>query len=83
MRFSRRIAAGKRLAEVIETEYAPGDEVQSDEEVLEAIRQGSQTIYHPVGTCKMGMTRLPSSMSACVCAASAGCAWSMHRSCRR
>ncbi len=54
VRFSRRIAAGKRLAEVIEAEYAPGDKVQSDEEVLEAIRQSSQTIYHPVGTCRMG-----------------------------
>jgi choline dehydrogenase-like flavoprotein len=54
VRFSRKIAAGKRLAEVIEQEYAPGEDMQSDDELLEAIRQGSQTIYHPVGTCKMG-----------------------------
>ena len=54
VRFSRKIAAGKRLAEIIEQEYAPGEDMQSDDELLEAIRQGSQTIYHPVGTCKMG-----------------------------
>jgi choline dehydrogenase len=54
MRFSRRIAAGQRMAEVVESEYAPGAHVQSDEELLEALRKTSQTIYHPVGTCKMG-----------------------------
>jgi len=54
MRFSRTIAAGQRMAEVIESEYAPGPHVQTDEELLEALRKTSQTIYHPVGTCKMG-----------------------------
>jgi choline dehydrogenase len=54
MRFSRKIASAARLAEVIESEYAPGAHVQTDEELLEAARQSSTTIYHPVGTCKMG-----------------------------
>ena len=54
MRFSRKIASASRLSEVIESEYAPGAHVQSDEELLEAARQSSTTIYHPVGTCKMG-----------------------------
>lgn len=54
MRFSRKIASATRLAEVIESEYAPGAHVQTDEELLEAARQSSTTIYHPVGTCKMG-----------------------------
>ena len=54
MRFSRKIAAARRMAEVIESEYAPGPHVQTDEELLNAARQTSQTIYHPVGTCKMG-----------------------------
>jgi len=55
MRFSRRIAAGQRMAEVVESEYAPGAHVQTDEELLGAVRNTSQTIYHPVGTCKMGI----------------------------
>ena len=54
MRFSRKIASAVRLAEVIESEYAPGAHVQTDEALLEAARQSSTTIYHPVGTCKMG-----------------------------
>lgn len=54
LRFSRRIAAAKPLAEVIAEEYLPGVDVQSDDDMLEAVRRNSQTIYHPVGTCKMG-----------------------------
>jgi choline dehydrogenase len=36
-------------------EYAPGREVQSDAEIDAWIRQSAETIYHPVGTCKMGV----------------------------
>ncbi|MEO0682955.1 MAG: GMC family oxidoreductase N-terminal domain-containing protein [Pseudomonadota bacterium] len=35
-------------------EHLPGPDVQSDEDLGEFVRQYSQTIYHPVGTCKMG-----------------------------
>lgn len=35
-------------------EYLPGEDVQSDEEIREFIRNWAQNIYHPVGTCKMG-----------------------------
>jgi len=28
--------------------------VQSDEELIEHIRETAETLYHPVGTCKMG-----------------------------
>jgi choline dehydrogenase len=54
IRFSRNIASAARMAEVIESEYAPGSHLQSDEELLDAVRRTSTTIYHPVGTCKMG-----------------------------
>lgn len=54
MRFSRKIAGARPMAEVIEFEYTPGPHVQTDEELLNAARQTSQTIYHPAGTCKMG-----------------------------
>ena len=33
---------------------SPGPDVQSDEQLLEHIRQTAETLYHPVGTCKMG-----------------------------
>ncbi len=35
-------------------EYEPGDKVQTDEEIKAYIRAQAETIYHPVGTCKMG-----------------------------
>jgi choline dehydrogenase len=35
-------------------EMMPGPEVRSDAEIDAFIRQNSETLYHPVGTCKMG-----------------------------
>ncbi len=54
IRVARRIAMQAPLAEVISEEYVPGAGYQSDEQLLDAARQYSQTIYHPAGTCKMG-----------------------------
>ena len=54
MKLSRAIAATSTLAPLIESELSPGIEAASDAQLLEAARNISQTIYHPVGTCKMG-----------------------------
>ena len=35
-------------------EVSPGAEVQSDEQLIEHIRETAHSLYHPVGTCKMG-----------------------------
>ena len=35
-------------------EINPGDHIQTDQEIEEFIRNHGETIYHPVGTCKMG-----------------------------
>ena len=51
---ARRIAAAPSLAPRLEQEFVPGSQYQSDGELLQAAREFSQTIYHPVGTCKMG-----------------------------
>lgn len=37
-----------------DVESVPGSDVQSDEEILDAIRRGGNTVFHPVGTCRMG-----------------------------
>lgn len=36
------------------SEYAPGDHVRTDSEIDAWIRQNGETIYHPVGTVRMG-----------------------------
>ena len=54
IKVARRIAEADALKPHILSEYVPGEAFQSDEELLEAARKFSQTIYHPVGTCKMG-----------------------------
>ena len=35
-------------------EFAPGEAVESDEALLSYIRAEAESVYHPVGTCKMG-----------------------------
>jgi choline dehydrogenase len=35
-------------------EIVPGDENQSDADILDAVRRMSSTVYHLVGTCRMG-----------------------------
>tara|TARA_Y100000590_G_C15568284_1_gene957527 strand:- start:906 stop:1211 length:306 start_codon:yes stop_codon:yes gene_type:complete len=35
-------------------EYRPGIHIQNDEELVKAGSDYTQTIFHPVGTCKMG-----------------------------
>jgi choline dehydrogenase-like flavoprotein len=37
-----------------DSETAPGSSVQSDAEIEAFIREKAETIYHPIGTCKMG-----------------------------
>ena len=54
IKVARKIAHAPALADVIKDEFVPGRQYQSDEELLEAARAHSQTIYHPVSTCKMG-----------------------------
>jgi len=54
MRFMRRVAEQPRLAALITEETRPGPAVQTDEQILDAFRQGGQSGYHACGTCRMG-----------------------------
>ena len=54
LRWARDLAAQPALAQYIEQELEPGTALQSDEELLDFARETGGTIYHPVGTCKMG-----------------------------
>lgn len=50
----RQVAAQAALDEFRTEELFPGKDVQTDEELDAWIRANSETIYHPVGTCRMG-----------------------------
>ena len=51
---ARRLLASPAFDAVRGVEMLPGDHVQSDEEILDYLRDHAGTVYHPVGTCKMG-----------------------------
>ncbi len=50
----RKLAAAPSLSSIIDKELLPGSDVQSDQELIEDIRERSTTVFHPVGTCRMG-----------------------------
>lgn len=55
VRFARAMAETSALKPYIVREHVPGPDVgTSDDELLDAARSLSQTIYHPTSTCKMG-----------------------------
>lgn len=54
IKVARRIAQAPSLAPHIISEFVPGAQFQTDDELLDAARRYSQSIYHPAGTCKMG-----------------------------
>lgn len=54
IRIGREIVGQKAFDPFRGTEYAPGAAVRTDAEIDAYLRQNVETIYHPVGTCKMG-----------------------------
>jgi len=54
LKWVRRIADQAAFEPYREAETVPGPQVASDEDLLSYARQASSTLYHPVGTCKMG-----------------------------
>lgn len=54
IRAARRIAAEAPFKDWIKREVAPGPSIQSDEDISEYARRAAHTVYHPVGTTKMG-----------------------------
>ena len=54
IRLTRRLAAAPALARFTPQEYRPGAELRSEVELVRAAGDIGTTIFHPVGTCKMG-----------------------------
>ena len=54
LRLTRKIVESPALKPFTPEEYKPGIQYQSDEELVKAAGDIGTTIFHPVGTCKMG-----------------------------
>jgi len=54
IKFTRKIMQADALSPYAPQEYLPGMQVQTDAELLAAAGDLGATIFHPVGTCKMG-----------------------------
>jgi choline dehydrogenase len=54
LRFTRRIMAAQALARYRPEEVKPGAEVETEAELARAAGDLGTTIFHPVGTCRMG-----------------------------
>jgi choline dehydrogenase len=52
--FLRKLAATPTFRSVIEAELKPGPATQSDDEFIADVRARAYSVFHPVGTCRMG-----------------------------
>ena len=50
----REVMAQQSLKHVIDEEVSPGISVQTDEQIGEWVKRVATTMWHPVGTCRMG-----------------------------
>jgi choline dehydrogenase len=58
LKFTRRIMAANALARFAPEEWLPGPNVATDAELKRAAGDLGTTIFHPVGTCRMGVDSL-------------------------
>ena len=58
VKFARAMTKTSALDRFIVREHVPDNDPQSDQELLDAARNISQTIYHPTSTCRMGQDEL-------------------------
>ncbi|WP_283745255.1 GMC family oxidoreductase N-terminal domain-containing protein [Sideroxydans sp. CL21] len=62
LRLTRRILASPAFKPYAPEEYKPGNQHQTDQQLVKAAGDIGTTIFHPVGTCKMGRTDDPTSV---------------------
>jgi choline dehydrogenase len=59
IRFVRGLFASEPLARYVESETWPGSNVAGDTDLIDFVRGTGSTVYHPVGSCRMGDERAP------------------------
>jgi choline dehydrogenase len=55
VRLARKLATQPALKPFVAEEVVPGPAIQSDEQIIEDIRNRGVSNLHPVGTCRMGI----------------------------
>lgn len=55
VRIARKLLSAPEFDRFNGTERSPGNDVQTDEQIVDFLREKSESIYHPIGTCKMGV----------------------------
>ena len=55
VKLMRNVMRQQPIARFVERDYSPGPEVKTDAEIDAWVRAATDTIFHPVGTCKMGI----------------------------
>jgi len=58
VRLTREIFAQEAFRPYAGTELFPGEDANSEKAVIDFIRSKAESIYHPVGTCKMGIDEM-------------------------
>ena len=58
VKFARELMQKSPIESVVVSERFPGKEIQSDQELESFIRQTAFSMYHQIGTCKMGTDEL-------------------------
>ena len=54
MKLMRKLTKTEALREIILSEKIPGNDVKSDEDLLDFARANAETVFHQCGTCRMG-----------------------------
>jgi choline dehydrogenase len=54
LKLGRRLLSSPNMQEYIASEYIPGDQVRTDDDILDYAKQYGGTVFHPTSTCRMG-----------------------------
>ncbi len=62
MRLARQLIHSRAMQRYVVSENYPGDEVQTDDEMLDAARKWGNSTFHVMGTCRMGPASDPTAV---------------------
>ncbi|MCL4112238.1 UNVERIFIED_CONTAM: hypothetical protein GTU68_022732, partial [Idotea baltica] len=58
IRKAREVLSSPVFDDIRGEEMAPGKDIQTDEQILDYLINTTTTVYHPIGTCKMGVDEM-------------------------